>query len=51
MALSVTIRTIDDALRALDTLPEWLEAVRARGLTEELLDLPRKIVRLTDTVT
>ena len=48
MALSVTIRTTDDILRALDTHPEWLEAVRSRVLTEELLTLPRKMARLTE---
>ena len=48
MALSVTIRTTDDILRALDTHPEWLEAVRTRVLTQELLELPREMAHLTE---
>ena len=35
-----TINTLDDFLQALDTNPSWREAVRARILGEELLQLP-----------
>ena len=35
-----TINTMEDLMRLLDGNPEWLEAVRARVLTRELLELP-----------
>ena len=35
-----TIQTLDDFLQALDANPSWREAVRARILGEELLQLP-----------
>ena len=35
-----TINTLDDFLQALDANPSWREAVRARILGEELLQLP-----------
>ena len=50
MAAAVTIRTTDDILYALDTHPEWLAAVRARILTQEILDLPHKVAQLSDKV-
>ena len=37
-----TINSLDDFLRALDANPSWREAVRARILGEELLQLPVK---------
>ncbi len=37
-----TINTIEDLIRLLDENPEWLEALRARLLTRELLELPEK---------
>ncbi len=36
-----TITTIEDIVRALDENPEWLEPLRARLLTRELLELPK----------
>ena len=50
MAATVTIRTTDDILYALDAHPEWLAAVRAKILTQEILDLPHKVAQLSDTV-
>ena len=50
MPAAVTIRTTDDILHALDAHPEWLAAVRAKILTQELLDLPRKVAQLAETV-
>ncbi len=37
-----TINTIEDLIGALDENPEWVDALRARLLTSELLDLPEK---------
>ena len=37
-----TINTIEDLLRLLDENPEWVEALRARLLTQDLLDLPER---------
>lgn len=36
-----TIHTIEDLIRVLDENPEWVEALRARLLTRELLELPQ----------
>ena len=36
----VTINTIQDLLNLLDENPEWVDALRARLLTQELLELP-----------
>ena len=45
-----TINTIEDLMRVLDDNPAWLEAMRVRLLTRELLELPDKFTQLTDTV-
>lgn len=45
-----TINTIEDLLRLLDENPEWLEALRARLLTRELLDLPQTVANLSTEV-
>ena len=37
-----TIDTVEDLIRVLDANPVWLEALRARLLTRELLELPQK---------
>ena len=37
-----TINTIEDLIHVLDEKPEWIDALRARLLTPELLDLPEK---------
>ena len=36
-----TINTIEDLVRILDERPEWNEALRARMLSRELLNLPQ----------
>ena len=38
-----TINTIEDLVRLLDERPDWAEALRARLLTRELLELPGKV--------
>ncbi len=45
-----TINNIEDLVRVLDEHPEWLEAVRTRLLTRELLELPEKFADLSQTV-
>ena len=40
MTTATAIRTIEDLFRILDDNPEWVEALRARLLTQELLELP-----------
>ncbi len=37
------IATVEDMVRVLDEHPQWLEALRARLLTRELLDLPQTV--------
>lgn len=46
----VIIHTAEDIIRAMDENPEWLEAVRARILTRELLELPRRFEELSAVV-
>ena len=41
-----TIDTIEDLMQILDENPEWLEAMRTRLLTRELLELPEKLTQL-----
>ena len=45
-----TINSIEDLMRVLDENPAWLEALRVRLLTRELLELPDKFTQLTETV-
>ena len=45
-----TINNIEDLVRVLDEHPEWLEAVRTRLLTRELLELPQTVADLAATV-
>ncbi len=40
---SLEIATVEDLVRVLDERPQWLEALRARLLTRELLDLPHRL--------
>ncbi|MDE2703732.1 MAG: hypothetical protein OXI35_01585 [Gemmatimonadota bacterium] len=42
-----TIHTIEDLLSVLDEKPEWVEALRARLLTPELLNLPEKFAQFS----
>ena len=45
-----TINTVEDFIRVMDSNPEFLEAVRSRLLTRELLELPQRFDRLEDTL-
>ncbi len=45
-----TINNIEDLIRLLDENPEWLEAVRARILTRDLLELPERVDRLSESL-
>lgn len=42
MATTNRIETFEDLLRILDENPEWVEALRVRLLTKELLELPAR---------
>ena len=44
-----TINTIEDLVRILDEHPHWLEALRARLLTRELIELPEKFAAFVET--
>ena len=44
-----TIHTIEDLIRILDEHPEWLEALRTRLLTRELLELPQRFAEFAET--
>ena len=39
----MTINSMQDLVRVLDEHPEWAEALRARLLTRELLELPQRL--------
>ena len=43
-----TINTIEDLLKVLDENPQWVEALRARLLTRELIELPEKFARFVE---
>ena len=43
-----TINTIEDLIRLLDENPEWLEAVRSRVLSRELVELPERFTRFEE---
>ena len=45
-----TINTIEDLIQLLDEKPEWLEEVRKRVLTRDVLELPDKVDRLSESV-
>ena len=40
-----TINTIEDLIRLLDENPEWVEALRVRLLTRELIELPQTFAK------
>ena len=44
-----TINTIEDLLRLLDENPEWLEALRSRLLTREVLEMPQTLARFIES--
>ena len=43
------IRTIEDLMQVLDAHPQWLEAMRARLLTREVLELPQTVANIAKT--
>ena len=43
MATTTKIDTIEDLMRILDDHPEWLEAMRMRLLTRELIEMPQRL--------
>ncbi len=43
------IHTVEDLIRALDENPEWVEALRARLLTKELLEMPNTLARFIES--
>ena len=45
-----TINTIEDLVQILDDNPRWLEAIRARLLTREVLEMPQILARLDGRV-
>ena len=44
-----TINTIEDLIHVLDEHPHWLEALRARLLTRELIELPEQFAAFVET--
>ena len=50
MTANNTMQIVEDILRLMDERPEVLEAVRARVLTRELLEMPERLTRLEATV-
>ena len=45
-----TIHTIEDLVQLLDDNPKWLEAIRARVLTREVLEMPQTLTRVDGRV-
>ena len=43
-----TINTIEDLIQLLDDNPHWVEALRVRLLTRELIELPEKFARFVE---
>jgi len=48
--MAFTVRDFDDLIRLLDKHPNWLEALRQRLLTKELLQSPKTLRRLSTRV-
>jgi chromosome segregation ATPase len=48
--MGFTVRDFNDLMRLLDRHPEWVEALRQRLLTRELLDSPKTLRRLSRRV-
>ena len=46
---TTTIVTVEDLVRVLDEIPGWLEALRVRLLTRELLELPKTMAEFVAT--
>ncbi len=47
---TTAINTIEDLVRIMDNHPEWVEAMRVRLLSREVLELPQTMARLAQTV-
>ncbi|MCY3711269.1 MAG: hypothetical protein OXG26_20465 [Caldilineaceae bacterium] len=47
---TTAINTIEDLVRIMDDHPEWVETMRVRLLSREVLELPRTIATLAETV-
>ena len=47
---TTAINTIEDLVRIMDEHPEWVEAMRVRLLSREVLELPQKMAMLAETV-
>ena len=45
-----TINTIEGLIQLLDDNPHWVEALRARLLTRELIELPEKLAKFVDPI-
>ena len=43
-----TINTIEDLIQLLDDHPHWVEALRVRLLTRELIELPEKFAQFVE---
>ena len=43
MTATTTIDTLEDLARVLDDHPDWLEALRLRLLTRELIEMPQRL--------
>ena len=50
-SIMTTINTIEDLIRLLDENPQWTEALRARLLTRDLIELPEKFAQFVDATT
>ena len=48
--MNTTVHTIEDLIRILDDHPEWTDALRARLLTRELIELPEKFTQFVAEV-
>ena len=48
LEMTTTINTVEDLVRILDEHPHWLEALRARLLTRELIELPEKFAAFVE---
>ena len=45
-----TINTIEDLIRVLDENPQWVDALRVRLLTRELIELPETFAKFAEVV-
>ncbi|MEM7820519.1 MAG: hypothetical protein QW761_02900, partial [Candidatus Aenigmatarchaeota archaeon] len=45
--MAFTVRDLEDLIRLLDKHPAWMEALRQRMLTKDLLESPKTLKRLS----